>query len=132
MAARTFKTLFLVGLPLSLVVGPWVISLGTGIEQTARLSPLVCPLRWATGFLCPTCGLGRSLVACWSGQVAAGFEFHFLGPVILILSVAYWCALCFDFEPRLKTALQSLQLQLSPTALPAIALYSLWGLWRNL
>ena len=46
-----------------------------------------CPFRALTGLLCPTCGMTRSFVALFEGDVAGAFAAHPAGP-ILVLSFA--------------------------------------------
>ena len=47
----------------------------------------LCPVAFFTGYPCPGCGMGRSLLACLHGDFPAAFAHHPLGPVALCLSV---------------------------------------------
>lgn len=49
--------------------------------------PVLCPWRRLSGWSCPSCGLGRSLLAVWSGDWQGALHWHFLGPAI---AVALW------------------------------------------
>ena len=48
----------------------------------ATTGPVLCPLRFATGLDCPGCGLTRSFAATSHGHLAAGFGYHWLGPIL--------------------------------------------------
>jgi hypothetical protein len=47
--------------------------------------PGFCLFRWATGIDCPACGITRSLMAAFSGNVMESFRFHPAGLFVLLL-----------------------------------------------
>ena len=49
--------------------------------------PTLCWIRAATGYECPTCGLSRSFVAFFHGDLVHAFRFHPVGPVLAIGTV---------------------------------------------
>lgn len=107
--------------------------LGSLDAWAAAHLPVLCPLRAISGVPCPTCGLGRSLLATWSGDLLRAWHLHFLGPVLLLgtalLSAA--CALHPAGARRVAAALAQ-----TPTAHPkltgwAAGAYILWGFSRH-
>lgn len=49
--------------------------------------PSLCPVALLFGQPCPGCGMGRSLIACACGDLAAAFTWHPLGPPALFFAV---------------------------------------------
>ena len=49
--------------------------------------PTMCWIRAATGHECPTCGMSRSFVAFFHGDVSHAFRFHPVGPVLAMGTV---------------------------------------------
>jgi hypothetical protein len=49
--------------------------------------PTMCWIRAATGHECPTCGMSRSFVAFFHGDVGHAFRFHPMGPVLAVGTV---------------------------------------------
>ena len=49
--------------------------------------PTLCWIRAATGYECPTCGLSRSFVTFFHGDLVHAFRFHPVGPVLAIGTV---------------------------------------------
>jgi len=56
-----------------------VHALPLSIENWAALVPLRCPLNFFFRLHCPTCGLGRALIAAALGQADRSFHYHPLG-----------------------------------------------------
>ena len=99
----------------------------------AEALPVLCPLRRLLDLPCPTCGLGRALLAAWSFDLPASAAYHPLGPVILLT-----CALgslCWLASPsQTRAALNALrQLAIRRPQLIAIAWlgYGLLGFGRH-
>lgn len=85
-------------------VGGRILWFFTGGNET-RLNefvPLFCPLLHFFDIRCPTCGLGRSTFLAFNGQLAAALDYHFLGPLILIL-LCLATALAWTSPTLLKT-----------------------------
>lgn len=51
----------------------------------ASYLPMRCPLKLISGLDCPLCGLGRSLISVISGNWKGTWDFHPLGPLLIIL-----------------------------------------------
>jgi hypothetical protein len=120
-----------------LILSFWIVlqtihDLPLSAEGWASLVPLRCPLSWLFDIQCPTCGLGRSLVAAALGHAQESFRFHpfglplFWGSQVLLLCWMVWprgwarvrhfCQYLFKRRVLMGTL---------------IVLYSLWGFcWR--
>lgn len=46
-----------------------------------------CPLRAATGHMCPFCGMTRSFVALFEGDVGGSFAAHPGGPILAVAMI---------------------------------------------
>jgi len=125
-------------LPLAALLGSLGIArmahawLGPLDVQAAAHLPVLCPLRRIMGVPCPTCGLGRSLLATWSGDLAGGFQHHPLGPLLLAAAVLF--CMGFALRPGLTTGtLRALTAKLAARPGLAAALmtaYVIWGFAR--
>jgi len=81
---------FLWAFPLSLALARALSAAAGGPEALAAWSPLRCPLRAFGGWLCPTCGLTRSLLKSWNFEFSGAWASHFLGPVIFFAAFGLW------------------------------------------
>jgi hypothetical protein len=85
---RSYLVLAVLALGLSLALdagaggGLVVPVIGAGREL-----PVLCPLKAATGWDCPGCGLSRSFVAIAHGRIAEGFAQHRIGLAIFLLAI---------------------------------------------
>jgi hypothetical protein len=89
------------------------------LSAAAKL-PLHCPLRWFTGYLCPTCGLGRSLISAWTGAFQESWSFHPAGLLIFSFFLARSLGIGIRFSPSRRWLRAS------------VFIYILWGFARNL
>ena len=48
-----------------------------------------CPFKMLTGFPCPGCGITKSLVYLYEGDLHKSITFHLFGPVVMVLSVYF-------------------------------------------
>lgn len=71
------------------------------VDAAAGLSPLGCPLLEVTGMACPTCGMGRSLVASANLNVAEAVEHHPFGPPFLLAALGISTVIAAGFGPSL-------------------------------
>ena len=46
-----------------------------------------CPLKMLTGFPCPGCGITKSLVYFYQGDIEKSFYYHILGPFVIVFCV---------------------------------------------
>jgi hypothetical protein len=133
LATLTFKRA-LVGSSLVLF---WIVifavhDLPLSTQGWAWLVPLRCPLSFLFDVQCPTCGLGRSLVAAALGHVLESYRYHPLG-----LPLFWGCQallLCWMFWPRGWEAVRRLRQKIGrnqPVLWSLIVFYTLWGFcWR--
>jgi hypothetical protein len=47
-----------------------------------------CPLKMLTGFPCPGCGITKSLVYCYEGDLQKSLQYHILGPFVILFCLA--------------------------------------------
>jgi hypothetical protein len=48
----------------------------------------LCPLKMLSGFPCPGCGITKSLVYCYEGDVQKSLYYHILGPFVIAFCIA--------------------------------------------
>ena len=130
---RIFRTLPLAALLASFGLARLAqAALGPLDAFAAAHLPVLCPLRRITGLPCPTCGLGRSLLSAWSGELSHSLAHHPLGPILLVATLLF----CTAFAARPKRAtgtLRSLSTGLASRPMLALArlgAYALWGFAR--
>jgi hypothetical protein len=46
-----------------------------------------CPFKMLTGFPCPGCGITKSMVFFYDGDIYKSFYFHLFGPFVVLLCV---------------------------------------------
>lgn len=56
----------------------------------------LCPSKMLTGFPCPGCGITKSLVYLYEGDLLKSIAFHLFGPVVLVLSVYFLIKLSLE------------------------------------
>ena len=55
-----------------------------------------CPFKMLTGFPCPGCGITKSLVYIYEGDLLKSITFHLFGPVVLVLSLYFLIKLSLE------------------------------------
>ena len=48
----------------------------------------LCPLKMLTGFPCPGCGITKSLVYFYEGDIQKSLYYHILGPLVIAFCIA--------------------------------------------
>jgi hypothetical protein len=43
----------------------------------------LCPIKMTTGFPCPSCGITKSIVSFYKGNIAQSLTYHILGPALV-------------------------------------------------
>lgn len=128
--SKHFRLWLLVLLSLSWCTVPFFNNVtGLSTSDLAAWIPLKCPLLLLFDIHCPTCGLGRSLIAAWSIQFSEAWAHHFFGPIIYFGSYLFFSVLYFnpEFINRLFQNLRSVR----PSVwLPLLGAYSVWGFLR--
>lgn len=82
-----------------------------------------CPIRHLTGVPCPTCFLGRSVLACLRGDLSAALRFHLFGPPLVV-------ALLFLAGRQLLSGREIEPRELGPWLVPVAVLGFLYWLLR--
>ncbi len=66
-----------------LVAATWMTPAGDVLAApSGETLPTMCWIRATTGHECPTCGMSRSFVAFFHGDLGHAFQFHPVGPVL--------------------------------------------------
>jgi hypothetical protein len=47
----------------------------------------LCPLKMLTGFPCPSCGITKSLVYFYEGDIQKSLYYHILGPLVIAFCI---------------------------------------------
>lgn len=102
------------------------------VETLAQWIPLKCPLFVLTGIHCPTCGLGRGILAALSGDWKLSIQYHPLAIPFLfltVLSVAGFLMSPIKFKLATNRVGSFIQSHKNLASL-VVLLYSLWGITR--
>ena len=65
---------------------PYMIRLFNTHEQL-ETSQSLCPFKMATGFPCPGCGITKSFIFLYEGNLWKSLSYHLFGPFIFLLCV---------------------------------------------
>lgn len=95
--SRRFRLVATLALTAGVAVANVARHVGTATTpQLAALVPLQCPLKALFGVPCPTCGMGRALVAAATGRWGEAWTFHPLAlPLfagLVAVAIAAWLA----------------------------------------
>jgi hypothetical protein len=52
-------------------------------DNHLKTSQSLCPIKMTTGFPCPSCGITKSLVSFYEGDVLQSLSYHILGPALV-------------------------------------------------
>lgn len=55
-----------------------------------------CPFKMLTGFPCPGCGITKSLVYVYEGDLLKSISFHLFGPFVLVLAFYFLIKLSLE------------------------------------
>ena len=80
------KLLGIAGAFLTLAI-PYIIMLKDENNHLESAQSL-CPLKMLTGFPCPGCGITKSLVLLYKGDLSGSLYYHIFGPVTVIFCLA--------------------------------------------
>ncbi|MBT3980293.1 MAG: DUF2752 domain-containing protein [Bacteriovoracaceae bacterium] len=95
--------------------------------------PLKCPLRWLTGIVCPTCGLGHSLFYSFKFSFVQAATHHPLGPIFFGLGLLFNFAILMGRAEELIVGTRALGQRFATMNSGAFAfiIYCIWGFSRN-
>ena len=90
--SRSFgKTFFQIAVPLLFLAGFFNRAVTFESLEAVKAGWVdVCLFHRLTGWLCPLCGMTRSLISFFSYNVALAFRYHPLGPVVGSGLVGLW------------------------------------------
>ena len=79
------KILGIIGAILTLMVPFFLLFFDQGEHLDTDQS--LCPLKMLTGFPCPSCGITKSMVYLYEGDLQKSLYFHLLGPMLIVFCV---------------------------------------------
>jgi hypothetical protein len=132
--ARSFRFVLTAGFFAGLLALNFLTRRGWAVEEAARLMPLRCPLFFLTGIQCPTCGLGRSVVAALTGEIGLSLHYHPFGVPLVVstfLALFGWWFFPQRLSLFLSRSVSFLRTKRS-YLLFLVLFYGLWGFLRNL
>lgn len=62
---------------------PFVLMLSDS-DRHLEKAPSLCPFKMFTGLPCPGCGLTKSMVYCYEGDLHKSLSFHAFGPFLIL------------------------------------------------
>jgi hypothetical protein len=84
--AQKRKIYGILGALFTLII-PFFFMLNDG-DNHLETAQSLCPLKMLTGFPCPGCGITKSLVYFYEGDLWRSLTFHIFGPFVILFSLA--------------------------------------------
>jgi hypothetical protein len=81
---RIRKLFAIAGALLTLAI-PYFIMLQNAHIETAQS---LCPFKMLTGFPCPGCGITKSLIFLYEGNLSKSIYYHLFGPLLFLFCIA--------------------------------------------
>jgi Protein of unknown function (DUF2752) len=75
----------IIGALITLII-PFVLLLNNA-DHHLESSQSICPFKMLTGFPCPGCGITKSLVSFYEGDIFKSFSYHIFGPFVIAFCV---------------------------------------------
>ncbi len=69
-------------------------------DDQLKNSQSLCPIKMLTGFPCPSCGITKSLVYFYQGDIVRSISYHILGPAVVFLCVFIIGLLLVELKTR--------------------------------
>jgi hypothetical protein len=60
----------------------------------------LCPFKLLTGFPCPSCGITKSIVYFYEGDIVKSISYHILGPVVVFFCLATILLLSVELKTK--------------------------------
>ena len=80
MTARIKRKLLYLGFVLLTLVVPYAMMISDPHIETSRS---LCPFKLLTGIPCPSCGITKSIIACYQGDLVKSLTYHIFGPIVI-------------------------------------------------
>ena len=94
-------------------------------ERIAENSPLFCIFHKLSGWLCPGCGMTRSLLCFFTGQFEMSFYFNPFGPLVALALISIWIlTFTMNGNPHIWE-------QHKRATSYSLVIVLLWGIMRN-
>lgn len=83
---QTRKIYGIIGASLTLIVPFFLLFFNENNQLETDQS--LCPFKMLTGFPCPGCGITKSIVYFYEGDLLKSLSYHILGPFVVVFCVA--------------------------------------------
>ena len=84
----------IIGALLTLMI-PFVLMFFNG-DNHLETDQSLCPFKMVSGFPCPGCGITKSLVYFYDGDLSKSLSYHLLGPFVITFSIFTIILLSFE------------------------------------
>ncbi|NQZ20109.1 MAG: DUF2752 domain-containing protein [Bdellovibrionales bacterium] len=129
---KSFKTtIFQWSFPISLIFlnifyRPQTLS---DVERLSDHSPFFCIFKSLTGWLCPGCGMTRSLISFFTGNFSLSFDFNPFGFLVALSLLSFWT---LSFLPNKYISTVYIALRKPQMTIISLIVLLSWGFIRNL
>jgi len=66
------------------IVAPYLIMLS---DSHIESSQSLCPFKMLTGFPCPGCGITKSIIFLYKGDIVKSLSYHIFGPFVILFCI---------------------------------------------
>ena len=85
MTPRIKRKLLYLGFMLLTLVVPYLMMVSNPYIEASRS---VCPFKLLTGIPCPGCGITKSIISCYQGDLIKSLSYHIFGPLVILFCMA--------------------------------------------
>jgi hypothetical protein len=69
-------------------------------EDHLKNEQSICPFKMLTGMPCPSCGITKSIVSFYEGDVPKSLHYHVLGPATVLFSISIIVLLLIEIKTK--------------------------------
>lgn len=69
-------------------------------DDHLRNAQSFCPVKMLTGFPCPSCGITKSIVYFYQGDILTSISYHILGPAVVFFCVFTLVLLLMEIKTK--------------------------------